>query len=305
MIILDWKLVSNDIKLSLKNNFSKYYNKYVAIFLLHDHTPSKVYVNLKKKFANDVWLDFFIFWWVEKTSLPEHFAYLQEHIDKDCNNIENLLSVIDFLNTDTNCLWEVVQLPLPDALSQYKSKILSRITPRKDLDGLWWLLFGLSSIDYIDFIPATPNAVIKLLDYYNLWDYNGKSVAILWQSNLVWKPLAIEIIKRGGEVFSFNENADENLMKDICKRSDYIISATWKVHLVDESFLNPNWKQVLIDIWWWIKDWKAVWDINYDSVKDRISAITPVPWGIWPVTVASLFDNIRVLENIYNMWFLN
>lgn len=300
MLILDWKLVSNSIKINLKNYFQEnhFVWKYVAIFLLQDHVPSKVYVNLKKKFANEVWLNFFIFWWFGSNDLPWNYDYLKPYLDTDCSNVKNILKIIDFLNADPNCVWEVVQLPLPDFLVPHKAQILSRVSPTKDPDWLWWNYLGLSAINLVDFIPATPNAVIKILEHYNLADFEWKNVTIIWQSNLVWKPLAMEIIKRRGEVFTFNDKVDINLLKDVCKKSDYIISATWKINLIDETFLSWNSNQILVDVWWGIKDGKAVWDVNFELVKDKVYAITPVPWWIGPVTVASLFDNIRVLDSI-------
>jgi methylenetetrahydrofolate dehydrogenase (NADP+)/methenyltetrahydrofolate cyclohydrolase len=85
---------------------------------------------------------------------------------------------------------------LPDAFKQYKTQILSAITPMKDIDGLGGVLTGLSSIDLIDFIPATPRAVLYLLDKYGLGDMKGKIVSIIGQSNIVGRPLIIDCVKR-------------------------------------------------------------------------------------------------------------
>ena len=90
-------------------------------------------------------------------------------------------------------------------------------------------------------------------------------------------------------------------MKAFSNTTYYIISATWALHLVDETFLNWNWNQILIDVGWGIKDGKAAGDMNFDNVKNKVKAITPVPWWVGPVTVASLFENIY---NIRESWLV-
>jgi methylenetetrahydrofolate dehydrogenase (NADP+)/methenyltetrahydrofolate cyclohydrolase len=219
------------------------------------------------------------------------------------DNINNILSSVKKLNNDTNCIWIMFQLPLPKELQQYQPKILWSVNHFKDIDGLWWILVGLSAISLINFIPATPAAVLNILKYYNLDNFEWKKISVIGQSNLVWKPLAIQLIKLWAEVFSFNQFADQKHMKWICKESDYIISATWSLHLIDKTFLNKDGNQVLIDVGWGIKDWKAAWDIDFDDVKDKVKAITPVPWGVWPVTVASLFENIYNIRESWLNWF--
>jgi methylenetetrahydrofolate dehydrogenase (NADP+)/methenyltetrahydrofolate cyclohydrolase len=89
------------------------------------------------------------------------------------------MELIRYLNQDADCVGIMIQLPLPDIYKQYKVELLSAITPTKDIDGLGGVLTGLSSIDLIDFIPATPKAVLYLLEHYSLDNFIGKTVAIL------------------------------------------------------------------------------------------------------------------------------
>ena len=91
-------------------------------------------------------------------------------------------------------------------------------------------------------------------------------------------------------------------MKEISKKSDYIISCTGKIHLVDDSFLNESGNQILVDVWYGYKDGKPVGDINFEKVENKVQAISPVPGGVGPLTVACLFDNIFVLKK--NIWRL-
>lgn len=296
MKILDWKIVAENIKNSLKTKFQNSNWKYIWILLLSDDEASKTYVKLKRKFWKSIWVDVNIYWnWNFKN---KDTKYIQSSYSYNYSNIFEIKSLINLLNIDDECIWIVVQLPLEKKLMEFKSDILSTISPEKDIDWLGWVLFWLSTIDLIDFVPATPLSVLKLLEHYKLNNFKWKRISIIWQSNLIWKPLALEIIKRYWTVYSFNEFSDVNNMKECCKISDYIITATWKHNLINDSFLSWKWNQIVIDVWWWIKDWKVAWDVNFESVKDKIYAISPVPWWIWPLTVASLFENIVNIRNI-------
>ncbi len=297
MILLDWKIVASKIKDELKNYISekKLDNKYVAIFLLWDDKPSEVYVSMKKKFWNDIWIDVKVFG--NKKFINKNNSDIINSILKlNLLDINELMKSIELLNNDLECIWIVVQLPLPQTLQTYKSQILATINFSKDIDWLGGSLMWLSTIDYIDFLPATPASVINLLDYYWLANFEWKTVTVIWQSNLVGKPLVMEIIKKYWEVFSFNHRWSIELIKDCCKKSDYIISATWKINMIDDTYLRDDDSQILVDVWYWILDWKAVWDINFESVKNKVKAISPVPWWVWPLTVACLFNNIKIIN---------
>ncbi len=282
-MILKWEPVVDSIKKKLID-YNFWDESYIWILLLSDDMASKKYVSLKQKFWKEVWLDVFI--------------YSKDNENIDPYNLDNVLSKIDSLNKDENCLWIVVQLPINETLSWYFSLILSSISPQKDIDWLWWVLFWLNLVWKIKFVPATPKAVLKILEYYKLDDYRWKKISVIWQSNLVWKPLALELMNANAEVFSFNENVNNNDLKNICKISDYIISATWVCSLIDSSYLRSDPSQVIIDVWFWKKWNKVMWDVDYEAVKDYVKAITPVPWWVWPVTVACLFENIIDLDKV-------
>lgn len=118
------------------------------------------------------------------------------YINQTYDSIGKVMELIRYLNHDDECVGILVQLPLPQQFASYKTEILSAITPTKDIDGLGGVLTGLSSVDLIDFTPATPRAVLMLLDHYELGDMSGKMVSIIGQSNIVGKPLIFECIKR-------------------------------------------------------------------------------------------------------------
>ncbi|UFX83002.1 bifunctional 5,10-methylenetetrahydrofolate dehydrogenase/5,10-methenyltetrahydrofolate cyclohydrolase [Candidatus Absconditicoccus praedator] len=276
--------VKEKIRSKIKNNLKNFdvTHKYVGILLLNDDPSSYAYVNKKKEFGNELGIDVVI------------HDRMSSQINPDSS--ENIIHNIKAMNEDPFCVGIVVQLPLPKNLKSHQSEILSSIDPQKDIDGLGGVNFGLSSIGFNNFIPATPKAVINILNYYNLDEFRGKKVTILGQSNLVGKPLAMDMIKKGAEVFSFNEYADIEDMKMFSKNSDYIISATGKSNLIDENFVAKDGSQVLIDVGWTKEDGKVKGDIDFDFLKDQVRAITPVPGGVGPVTVASLFENIFYLQ---------
>ncbi len=284
-MILYWKPVAENIKNKLSDFFSNksYSNTYIAILLLSDDPASKTYVDMKKNFWKEIWIDVLV--------------YDEDKSQINIDSTDNIVYNIKAMNEDPYCIGIVVQLPLNNTLEKDKAKILSTISPQKDIDWLWGVNFGLSSIWLNHFVPATPKAVINLLNYYGLDDFEWKKVTILWQSNLVWKPLAMDLLKKWAEVFSFNHMGSFEDIKLFSKNSDYIISATGKIHLVDEKFLRNDKSQILIDIWWAKENWKVRWDVNFDLLKDKVKAITPVPWWVWPVTVASLFENCYYLNN--------
>jgi len=298
--ILSGKQLSQNLQDELQQKVQKYFpnkDKYIAILFFGENSASKTYVKLKKKFAKNIGLHVEVFG-QEDDKNTDFCEDLNIYKNQEYDSVVKIVELIQFLNFDKDCVWILVQLPLPDEFMKYKSQILSAISPKKDIDWLWGTLFGLSSIDLIDFVPATPKSVLYLLEKYDLWDMKGKTIAILWQSNLVWKPLTLELIKRWATVYSTNHYNDQNKIKNICKKSDYIISCTGQIHLIDESYLREDQSQIIVDVGYWYKDGKPVGDVQFEKIKNKVFAYTPVPGGVWPLTVACLFDNIFVLKNI-------
>lgn len=279
--ILYWKELATTLKIQLQEKVKTYFsgkNVYMAILFLWDNISSKVYVEKKIQYGKDIWIDV-----------------------KLINNLvtyEEIITAIDWFNKDKSCVWIIVQLPLPDHLQKHKSQILAKVAYQKDVDGLGWVLFGLSSIDLIDFLPATPKSVFYVLDSYGLGKIEWKKICVLWQSNLAGKPIVLEAIKRGALVTSLNAFSDLENTRKIAKESDYIISCTWQVNLVDASFLRDDKSQIVVDVWYGHVNWKPVGDVNMESIHEKVLAYTPVPGWVGPLTVACLFDNIFCLRDL-------
>jgi len=285
-MILDWKIVAENLDNYVINKISQnpdfYKKKYIAFLLFSDNEASKVYISMKQKKAKKFWID-------------------TKVIFDDKISFEKALKTIDLLNNDNDCIWILIQLPLNENLRKHQWKLLSYVHPKKDIDWLWWILFGLHQIEAISFLPATVRAIFELLYFYKI-SVAWKKVSILWQSNLVWKPCALELIRQQATVFSFNKFSDQFFLKEITKQSDIIISATWKPYLIDSSYLDNKKFQVLIDVWWGKLNQKPVWDFNFPEIFSKYSEsdfmFTPVPGWIWPITVSSIFANLVDLQEL-------
>ena len=282
-MILDGNLVAknldNYIKEKIENNKDYYKWKYVAFLLFEENEASRVYIKMKQK----------------KT---KQFGIQTKVIEQpNLKSKDKAIWIIDLLNNDKNCIWILIQLPINKDLRPYQGKILSSIHPKKDIDWLWWVLFWLSQIEAINFLPATVRAIFEILHFYKIWVW-WKNITVIWQSNLIWKPTATECMRQQWTVFSFNEFSDIKDVKQACKISNIIISATWNLHMIDETYLDENKIQVLIDVWWGKIDNKPAWDFNFEKINLNKKMYTPVPWGVWPVTVSSIFANLVDLQEI-------
>ncbi len=283
-MILDGKLVAKHLDNYTQdkiNQNKEYYDwKYVCFLLFSDDRASKVYVNMKKKKA-------------------EKFGIQAKVIEQpELTSSKKVIWILDILNNDEDCIGYLIQLPLNKELQQYQWEILAHINPKKDIDGLWWVLFGLSQIWAINFLPATVRAIFEILKFYKIWVW-WKNITVIGQSNLIWKPTATECMKQMWTVFSFNSFSDIEDIKNCAKKSDIIISATWKLKLIDQSFLSKEKMQVLVDVGWGEIDGKACGDFDFENIETTEHMFTPVPWGVWPTTVSSIFANLVDLKDFW------
>jgi len=280
-MILDWNLVAKHIDNYTQkkiNQDKEYYTwKYVCFLLFSEDESSKVYVNMKKKKVEK--------FWIEGKTIEQ----------PKLTNYEKVIWILDILNDDINCIWYLIQLPLNKELQLYQWKILAHINPKKDMDWLGWVLFWLSQIWAINFLPATVRAIFEILKFYKIWVW-WKNITIIGQSNLIWKPTATECMRQMWTVFSFNSFSNIEDIKSCAKNSDIIISATWKLKLIDKTFLSEEKMQILIDVGWWNINWKTCGDFDFKNIETDQHMFTPVPWGVWPTTVSSIFANLVDLK---------
>jgi len=281
-MLLSWKPVVKMLKKEtqqwLEDNDKM--DAYVALFLLSDDQASEVYVSLKSKYAQDLGI----------------FADVK--LWKDWS-IEEVLEEIRWCNTDPRCLGIMVQLPLWDHLVEHKEAILEAIDPSKDIDGLTSAQFGRVWFGYHETLWATPKSALAILDHYELWIMKGKYVLIVSQSNLIGKQLTVACMQRGATVISANHYTSTGRLAELIAMSEIIFSATWVKHLISwDSMRKENaWiNKVFIDIGRGNDEDGPYGDMDREFLQDKVKAITPVPGGVGPVTVACLFDNITTLS---------
>lgn len=294
MLLLKWKEKSEELKDKYRELRTQCFGdekKFVAVLFFGKSNPSQVYVNLKKKYAQEIWFDCLIFgqWeiWFNK-----EYPDLVEYQKKEYSNKDEVIELVKRLNNDERCVGIICQLPLTEELKPYQKEICNAINPLKDMDWLWDKLQERAFEWKIKFLPATAQAVISLWDAYNLWSFEWKIISVIWQSDIVWRPISRYLELKWANVHTFDiRNTPEEIM-DQAKKSDVIISCTWALHLIDDKFVNKNKNQILIDVGYGFLNWKSTGDIDFKKVENKVYAISPVPGWVGPMTVASLFGNI-------------
>lgn len=299
MLLLKWKEKSELLKNEHKTLRYEYFwneKKFIAVLFFWKSNPSQVYVNLKKKYAQEIWFDFLVFWQWESCCEEEYPDLINDQKNIYLNK-NDVIQLIEKLNKDERCVWIICQLPLTDNLKSYQDEICNSINPIKDMDWLGSKLQTLAFWWYIEFLPATAQAVISLWNTYELWNFEWKIISVIGQSDIVWSPISRYLELKWAKVYRFDiENTSEEIM-DQTKKSDVIISCTWDLHLIDENFISNQNNQIIIDVGYWFLNWKSTGDVNFESVKDKVYAITPVPGWVGPMTVTCLFGNIFTIRN--------
>lgn len=206
----------------------------------------------------------------EKTTLPE------------------LMQLIDELNKDRDVTGFIVQLPLPKQLQPSVPQVIRAIDPKKDIDGFGAYNLGkmFLSTEFEHLPPATPAGVIELLSYYNI-PIEGKHAVVVGHSNIVGKPLAIMLLNRDATVTVCHIKTKN--LKSHTLQADILCVAVGKPNLITKDMVKPG--AVVIDIGVTRVGDKLSGDVDFEHVKEIASAITPVPGGVGPLTVASLIRN--------------
>lgn len=266
--LINGKEVAEKIKLQVKEEI-KSLGKDVtlAVVIVGDNPASKVYVNNKKKACKLVGIQSLEYGLPENTSEDE------------------LLSLIDRLNNYNYVDGILVQLPLPRHINT--DMIIKRINPEKDVDGFTAINTGKLWLGQYDIAPCTAMGVIELLDYYNI-DIAGKHCVIVGRSNIVGKPVAALMLERNSTV-TVCHSKTQNLY-DITRTADILITAVGKPKFITRDMVKDG--AVVIDVG--InrdENGKLYGDVDFENVKDKTTAITPVPGGCGPMTVAMLVKN--------------
>ena len=270
--ILDGKKVSQKVKDALKEETKAFFEKYgirpgLAVVIVGDDPASRVYVNSKKKACEEIGY------------------YSEEHaLSKDTTESE-LLSLVEKLNGDGKIHGILVQLPLPGHIDE--EKIINAISPKKDVDAFHPVNVGKIMIGNFDFLPCTPAGVMELLNEANI-DLTGKNCVVIGRSNIVGKPQAMLLLHKNATV-TICHSKTKNL-KEIAKNADVLIAAVGRAKMVTADYVKKG--AVVIDVGMnRLENKKLAGDVDFDSVKDVASYITPVPGGVGPMTIAMLMKN--------------
>ena len=269
--IIDGKAISKAIKDELKEKVAEYKAQGIEITLaviqVGNNPASTVYVGNKKKACDYIGI--------------RSLAYeLEENITE-----EELLNLIKDLNNKDDVDGILVQLPLPEHISE--KKVIETIDPKKDVDGFHPMNVGALSIGDEGFISCTPYGIIELLKRSDI-EIAGKECVIVGRSNIVGKPISMLLLRENGTVVITHSKTKD--LKEVTKRADILVAAIGKSKFITADYVKEG--ATVIDVG--InrnEDNKLCGDVDFESVEKIAGAITPVPGGVGPMTIAMLMKN--------------
>lgn len=239
----------------------------LAVVLVGEDPASKVYVGMKKKLCIELGMH------SSDHELPADTSEAQ------------LLALIDRLNNDDKIHGILVQLPLPAQIDT--DKVLEAISPLKDADGFHPFNVGRLAIGKPTFQPCTPYGVMVMLEEIG-YDLTGKEVVVVGRSNIVGKPVALMCLAKHATVTICHSRTKD--LAGVVRRADVVIAAVGKAEMVKGDWIKPG--AVVIDVGInRVGEKKLVGDVEYAAAVERASAITPVPGGVGPMTIAMLLQN--------------
>ena len=255
--------IKNEI-LEIKKKINK--NPSLTVILIGDFAPSQIYVRNKEKISTEVGIT------------SNVIKYSTEVSEKE------VLDKINELNNDKNISGILVQLPLPEQIS--KEKIINAIDPKKDVDGFNPINVGNLASGYKSIVPCTPLGCLLLIKKVEK-NLSGKHAVIIGRSNLNGKPMAQLLLKENCTVTVVHSKT--NNLQEECLKADILVAAVGAPNLVKKDWVKSS--AIVIDVGINKVGDKIVGDVNFEEIKDNIKAITPVPGGVGPMTIACLLKN--------------
>lgn len=278
-MIISGKEISIKIKDQLKEEVAKIKATYprlpkLVVILVGDNQASQTYVRNKERGCQYIGIE---------SEILRHDDSFSE---------AELLKEIDDLNNDDSVDGILVQLPLPKHINE--DKVIEAIIPSKDVDGFHPENVAKLFLGQHSLVPCTPKGMMVLLEEIK-YDLTGKEVVIVGRSNIVGKPVALLCLQKNATVTIAHSKTKD--LKAVCKRADVLIAAIGKPKFFDHEYIKDG--AVVLDVG--InrdENNKLCGDVNFDDVKDKVSAITPVPGGIGPMTITMLMQN--TIEAFYH-----
>lgn len=269
--LIDGKAISTQIKEETAKEVQAWKEKgnvpCLAVVLVGDNSASRVYVNNKKKACEFVGIRSLSY------ELPQETTQ------------EELLKLIDKLNQDNTVNGILVQLPLPKHINE--SEIILAISPKKDVDCFHPQNVGLLHTGGDGFLPCTPAGIIELIQRSG-YTIAGKHCVVIGRSNIVGKPAAMLLMKENGTVTMCHSKTKD--LASICRQADIIVVATGKINTLTADMIKEG--TVIIDVGMNRNaEGKLCGDVDFENCKEIAEAITPVPGGVGPMTIAMLMKN--------------
>lgn len=276
--VLDGKQIAKDYRQGLKDQVeeltSKGYTPKLSVILVGNDGASLSYVKSKKKAA-------------EKIGITSEIVHLVEDTSE-----EEVLKELDRLNNDDSVSGILVQVPLPDQVSE--QKVLESIDPAKDVDGFHPANIGKLYIDEQTFVPCTPLGVMELLNHADM-DLEGKNAVVIGRSHIVGQPVSKLLLQKNATVTILHSRTKD--MHAHLKDADVIVSAVGRPGLVTKDDVKEG--AVVIDVGNTPdENGKLKGDVEYDEVKEVAVAITPVPGGVGPMTITMVLNNTLLAEKM-------
>ena len=270
-MIIDGKKEAEIIRNEIKKEISDLKKKSgktpsLTVILIGDFAPSLIYVKNKEKSAREVGINSRI------------IRYPKNVSEKD------ILEKIEELNKNDKISGILVQLPLPSQIS--KEKIINAINPSKDVDGFNPINVGNLSSGYNSIVPCTPLGCLLLIKNIES-NLAGKHAVIIGRSNLNGKPMAQLLLKENCTVTIVHSKTND--LQNECLKADILVAAVGVPNLIKKDWVKKN--AIVIDVGINKVGEKIVGDVNFDELKDNVKAITPVPGGVGPMTIACLLKN--------------
>lgn len=278
--LIDGKLISAEIKAEAAEEAAALKAQGIepclAVVLVGDNSASKVYVSNKEKACAAVG--------IKSVS----------HVLPEATTEEELLKLIDELNKDANVHGILVQMPVPKHIDD--RKVIMAISPDKDVDCFHPVNVGYLHTGAKGFLPCTPAGIIELIKRSG-HSIAGKNCVVIGRSNIVGKPVAMLLMQENGTVTICHSKTKD--LAGICRGADIIVSATGKVNTVTADMVKEG--AIIIDVGMNRNaEGKLCGDVDFENVKEVAGAITPVPGGVGPMTIAMLMKNCNTAARIQN-----
>lgn len=269
--LIDGKAISKEIKDELKAETARLREQGIegslAVIQVGNDPASCVYVNNKKKACEYIGIGSVSY------ELPQETTE------------EELLEIIEELNGRKDVRGILVQLPVPEHIDE--DKVIRAISPQKDVDGFHPQSVGAMTIGEPGFLPCTPAGIIQLLKRSDI-EIEGKHCVVIGRSNIVGKPMALLMLRENATV-TVAHSKTRNL-RELCRQADILIVAVGKPKFIDDSYIKEG--AVVIDVGIHRNENnKLCGDVDFEKAEPHTSAITPVPGGVGPMTIAMLMNN--------------